>query len=229
MGLGWGQGNALSAAARQQVVCPSSCNLLQTVTPPSSPLPPPPQMCGVGEPGELLLSGPRLGRGYRGRPDLTADKFVPNPFYDTTADLPPEVRLHSQKVYHTGERLGREGGWQGGLGAGQRGGWRWQCRPQAAPCSPAPAAPLDPAGDLVRWGADGQLEFLGRIDRQVGGRMQLHVAAVGLRMSLALLLLLATAAPLPATPCTALSPPPPSCLTPSPLPPPLPPTPSRSR
>ena len=60
-------------------------------------------MCGVGEPGELLLSGPRLGRGYRGRPDLTADKFVPNPFYDTTADLPPEIRLHYQKVYHTGE------------------------------------------------------------------------------------------------------------------------------
>ena len=51
-------------------------------------------MCGVGEPGELLLSGPRLGRGYRGRPDLTADKFIPNPFYDTTTDLPPHIRKH---------------------------------------------------------------------------------------------------------------------------------------
>ena len=68
-------------------------------------------MCGVGEPGELLLSGPRLGRGYRGRPDLTADKFVPNPFYDTTADLPPEIRLHYQKVYHTGELRGAALGW----------------------------------------------------------------------------------------------------------------------
>ena len=53
-----------------------------------------PRQCGVGEPGELLLSGPRLGRGYRGRPDLTARAFVPNPFFDTTADLPPDLRQH---------------------------------------------------------------------------------------------------------------------------------------
>lgn len=80
-------------------------------------------MCGVGEPGELLLSGPRLGRGYRGRPDLTADKFIPNPFYATTADLPAGQRRYYEQVYRT--------------------------------------------GDLVRWAPDGQLEFLGRIDRQV--------------------------------------------------------------
>ena len=38
------------------------------------------ELCGIGVPGELCISGDGLAREYLNRPELTADKFVKNPF-----------------------------------------------------------------------------------------------------------------------------------------------------
>ncbi|MBV8203185.1 MAG: amino acid adenylation domain-containing protein, partial [Acidobacteria bacterium] len=96
----WPEGEAVP------IGCPSGGSSAYVVDREDAPLPP-------GVPGQLLLGGPGVARGYLGRPELTAERFVPDPF-------------------------GAE-----------------------------PGARLYRSGDLVRWLANGTMEFLGRADHQV--------------------------------------------------------------
>jgi len=54
------------------------------------------RLAGVGELGEVWVRSPHLARGYLGDPELTADRFLRNPWGDDPAD----------RVYRTGD-LGR--------------------------------------------------------------------------------------------------------------------------
>ena len=62
---------------------------------------PPLKILPFGETGELCITGPGVAAGYLGRPDLTAEKFLPNPW--ATGE-------HDQRLYRTGDLARVENG-----------------------------------------------------------------------------------------------------------------------
>ncbi|SUA48133.1 non-ribosomal peptide synthetase [Nocardia africana] len=97
----------------------------------------------IGVPGELYLAGAQLARGYCGRADLTADRFVANPFAVSNRGT-PEGPAGSRSATASGP-------------AGR---------------APAGGERMYRTGDLVRWTPEGELDYLGRIDFQVKFRGQ---------------------------------------------------------
>jgi amino acid adenylation domain-containing protein len=55
------------------------------------------QLVPIGIPGELYVGGAGVGRGYLNRPELTAERFIANPFNERKAD----------KLYKTGDLVRR--------------------------------------------------------------------------------------------------------------------------
>ncbi len=100
----------------------------------------------VGVPGEMLVGGAGVARGYLGRPELTAERFVPHPFGGEGGELGARGR--------SGGELGARGRSGGELGARGRSGGELGAR-------------LYRSGDLARWLPTGELAYLGRIDQQV--------------------------------------------------------------
>ncbi len=103
----------------------------------------------VGIPGELCIAGEGVARGYLNQPELTAEKFIANPFNDKKQfGSVGDVEIFS--IPPTPLK-------KGGLISSLKSRVREELN----------KARLYKTGDLARYQPDGNIEFLGRIDNQV--------------------------------------------------------------
>ncbi len=102
----------------------------------------------IGVRGELCLGGVGLSRGYCNRPDLTAEKFVPNPF----APHAPHAVIQKESFYAPGTRSIASD-----LPSAEKDSSRMTLKETR----------LYKTGDRVRYLSNGTLEYFGRGDEQV--------------------------------------------------------------
>ncbi|MFC4374718.1 non-ribosomal peptide synthase/polyketide synthase [Nocardia halotolerans] len=115
-----------------------------------------------GVAGELYLAGDQLARGYLGRADLTADRFVADPFAAVCVGRVAEATEAAGRAAEVADAA-VEGAAEPGSATAF-----W---PSENP-TPTPAARMYRTGDLVRWTRDGVLVYLARSDFQVKFRGQ---------------------------------------------------------
>ncbi|MFD3874013.1 amino acid adenylation domain-containing protein [Streptomyces sp. NPDC058623] len=106
-----------------------------------------------GVTGELYVGGDRLARGYLGRPDLTAERFLPDPYA-----VPPDAES-SDAESSDAESSDAESSDAESSASDPSG---------TAPGGPGTGGPrMYRTGDLARWRTDGSLDYLGRVDDQI--------------------------------------------------------------
>ena len=101
----------------------------------------------IGVPGELFISGDSLARGYYNHPELTAEKFIPNPFNSL------EFRVYSLELSDNNQNSQLLT-----LHSQQN---------SDSQLFTLNSKLMYKTGDLARWLPDGNIEFLGRLDYQV--------------------------------------------------------------
>nr|MDJ0747294.1 amino acid adenylation domain-containing protein [Xenococcaceae cyanobacterium MO_167.B27] len=129
----------------------------------------------VGVSGELHIGGVQVARGYLNRTELTAQKFIPNPFESLGRRSGAGRRLDNKADLFWVQYLDILSLLPGGQGSE---GNRQQTRdkinnyppiPQSLnlPVPQSPQSRLYKTGDLARYLPDGNIEYVGRIDYQV--------------------------------------------------------------
>ncbi|MEG4344303.1 amino acid adenylation domain-containing protein [Microcoleus sp. A003_D6] len=114
------------------------------------------QPVAIGVVGELYIGGNGLARGYLNRPDLTVQSFIVNPFKPNSGTILPDLFRNRQDACSTRDEFYCGTGKMPVLDNGA-----------TSQLKPNSGERIYKTGDLVRYRADRNLEFLGRIDEQV--------------------------------------------------------------
>jgi amino acid adenylation domain-containing protein len=101
----------------------------------------------IGVVGEINVAGGGVARGYLNRPELTAERFVHDPF--SNAGACKQCTNHPD------------------INANSSGTTTNESHTDTVPCGTHGYARLYKTGDLGRWRPDGTIEYLGRNDAQV--------------------------------------------------------------